>query len=157
MIRKKRLIISVGLVLLVLLVATSGVLIYDAAPWLRPDLKTARNNPMQYYISLPNNWTPDKTWPIVVTIDGANKDFLGNIKGFMRARNDLPFIIVTPFVVSNGPNNDHSPYSYSDAVWQQIAQVGVAQFDYDGLMAVLSDVRKDYNGKAKFFMSAWSA
>jgi hypothetical protein len=69
----------------------------------------------------------------------------------MRTRGGLPFILVTPFVVSNGADTDHRLYNYSNAVWQQAARVGAAQFDYNGLEAVLSDVRHDYRGQDEFF------
>lgn len=144
-------------VILLLLMVSSVVALFYSSPWLRPDLKTARNHPLQYYISLPDNWTADQKWPILVTIDGSNKDYLNNIKAFMRVRNNLPFIIVTPLVTSNGTNTDPSSYNYSDAVWQQIAQNGSAQFDYEGLLAVISDIQRDYNGQEKFFITGWSA
>ena len=67
-----------------------------------PELKTARTVAAQYYLSLPAGWTAQATWPILVTIDGSGHSFKSNCATFTRARQALPFIIVTPCVSSNG-------------------------------------------------------
>ncbi len=121
-----------------------------------PTLKTARHNPMQYYVSLPDGWNAAKKWPILVTVDGANHDFLRNARTFMHARNGLPFIIVTPVVLSNVSTPNPADYNYSAAVWDAVAKTSPMQFDDKGLAAVISDVQADYNGEDKFFITGWS-
>lgn len=121
-----------------------------------PILKTARNNPMQYYVSLPDGWTANKKWPILVTVNGANHSFFDIARTFQRARNNLPFIIVTPVVLSVVATPNPSDYSYSAAVWDEVAKTSPLQFDDKGLAAVISDVQKDYNGEDKFFITGWS-
>src|SRR5262245_6255435 len=71
-----------------------------------PILKTASRHPMQYYVSLPEGWTPTKQWAIVVMVTGGLKNFQYNAKLFAAARKKLPFIIVTPVNLTNGGGNN---------------------------------------------------
>ena len=41
-----------------------------------PQLKTASTHPIQYYLSLPEGWTAEKKWPVVVVIESADREFL---------------------------------------------------------------------------------
>ena len=129
-----------------------------------PTLRTARSHPMQYYISLPRGWTKERKWPVVVTIDGGNKEWLDNAQEFARVRDkeSLPFIIVTPLVLTNGggafQNLRHLPqYNYPTAVWDNAEKTGRCAFDIDGLDAIMSDVRAEYSAQDKFFITGWSA
>jgi len=89
---------------------------------------------MQYHVSLPANWSPNKKWPILVTLDGSNSEFLHNNQTFAQARGSKPFIIVTPFIVSNtGKSTDYSKYNYSSAVWDEIKNEGTIRFDEQGV------------------------
>lgn len=65
----------------------------DAAP--KPELRTAHAVAAQYYLSLPTGWTADKTWPLVVTLDGSGHYFASNIQGFMKARGNRPLCKAT--------------------------------------------------------------
>ena len=129
-----------------------------------PTLRTARGHAMQYYISLPRGWTKDRKWPVVFTIDGGNKAWLDNAQAFAHARDEknLPFIIVTPLVLTNGggdlQNLRHLPqYNYPVAVWDDVERNGRCAFDIEGLEAVMRDVQAEYSGDAKFFITGWSA
>jgi len=125
-----------------------------------PILKTASGYPMQYYISLPKGWTPAKKWPVVVTLDGGNKEWLANADTFAAARGNLQFIIVTPLILTNGgmAENSRLPnYHYPDSVWKLVENVGPAVFDQEGLMAVAEDVARLYSGQEKYFLTGYSA
>ena len=74
-----------------------------------PILKTASHHPMQYYISLPQGWTPEKKSPIVVTVTGGLKNFQANAQLFADARKNLPFIIVTPVNLTKGGGDLRHP------------------------------------------------
>src|SRR5689334_16376313 len=63
-------------VIAVILSASIGWCEQNADP--QPELKTAKSVEVQYYLSLPKGWTTEKNWPILVTIDGAGHNFLGN-------------------------------------------------------------------------------
>jgi len=124
-----------------------------------PKLQTASTHPIQYYLSLPEGWTPDKKWPVVVVIDSAERDFLKAANDFAQARQHRPFILVTPLVVTNGGAGYRSvpTYHYSDAVWTRIQTDGPFKFDMDGITAIMQDVVKQYSGEDKYFITGLEA
>ena len=122
-------------------------------------LKTATRHPMQYHLALPAGWTAQKTWPVVVVIPDATRDFSGNAAAFVRARKDRPFIIVAPHVLTCGGTNYRAAdsYHYTDAVWQEAERVGTFRFDAEGIAAVVADVHQLYGGEEKYFLTGWEA
>jgi len=124
-----------------------------------PQLKTASNHPIQYYLSLPEGWTAGKKWPVVVVIDSADRDFLRAATDFSNARGQRPFIVVTPLVVTNGGAGYRTvpTYKYSDAVWDRIQKEGPFKFDMDGISAIMQDVVKEYGGEDKYFVTGLEA
>ena len=124
-----------------------------------PTLRTASHHPMQYYISLPSEWTPTKTWPVVVTVTGGLKNFQENAQLFADARKNLSFIIVTPINLTNGGKNLRTlpEYQYAPAVWDEVDRTGWCDFDLKGLESVIDDVRTQYHGTDKYFIAGHSA
>jgi len=122
-------------------------------------LKTASSHPIEYYLSLPQDWTPTKKWPVVVVIESANKEFEATAQIFVRARQRMPFILVAPLVVTNGGPNyrQAATYHYSEAVWTEIERIGRCKFDQEGIAAVVKDVHKLYAGEEKYFLTGWEA
>lgn len=129
------------------------------APGQDVEVKTASTHPMRYYVSLPKNWRAEKSWPVVVVIESANRDFKVNAEEFVKARGELPFIIVAPQVITDGgPHYREAPgYSYREKDWARVAQDGEWKFDDDGLAAVMSDVHRLYNGNSQYFITGWEA
>jgi len=123
-----------------------------------PTPRTAQRAPMQYYVALPRGWNLDRSWPILVIVDGVNHGhFLWNFLRFRWARHDLPFILVAPLVVSNtGTPNPHD-YSYSPEVWAQVAAEGAVPFDAAGVLAIVDEVQHTYHGQHTFWITGWSA
>ena len=123
------------------------------------ELKTASDHPMQYYLSLPPGWDASKTWPVVVVIESANRQFQSNAENFVRARQSMPFILVAPLVVTNGGANYRrmATYNYSDAVWNEVERVGGCQFDMAGIAAAVRDVKRLYGGEDRYFVTGWEA
>jgi predicted peptidase len=130
-----------------------------AFPPEQPQLKTAATHPIQYYLSLPDGWVPGKKWPVVVVIESADRDFLQAATAFDHARRQLPFILVTPLVVTNGGAAYRSvpTYHYSNDVWDRIQNSGQFNFDMEGIAAILHDVAKQYGGEDKFFITGLEA
>jgi poly(3-hydroxybutyrate) depolymerase len=124
-----------------------------------PQLKTASTHPIQYYLSLPDGWVEGKKWPVVVVIDSADREFLQAATDFAQARQQRPFIIVTPLVVTNGGANVRGvpAYHYSDQVWNRIQSSGPFNFDMDGITAIMQDVVKQYGGEDKYFLTGLEA
>lgn len=104
-------------------------------PAASPDLKTARAVEVDYYLSLPKGWSADKSWPIVVAIDGSGHKFPACFDNFVRARGDRPFIIVVPCVSSNGKD----------------------PADCKAVIEIAKEVATDHAGKPKFFVTGFSA
>lgn len=123
----------------------------------KPILRTAKGHPIQYYLALPKNWTPDKTWPILVTVEGAGCNWLGNCNAFLGARGDRPFILVTPLTFCNTNKLDKGKYpGYPQDLLDEVDKSGRLPWDEAGLLAILEDVRKDFHGQEKFFITGFS-
>lgn len=122
-------------------------------------LKTAAGHPMQYYVSLPDGWTKEKTWPIVVVIEAADKEYKENALRFVRARKKMPFIIVAPYNVNNSRFGRRDPaiFPYSAVTWDYIEKVGDCQFNMDGLTQVVKEVQAAYNGDEKYYLTGFEA
>jgi pimeloyl-ACP methyl ester carboxylesterase len=128
-----------------------------AAP--RLELNTVPGGVMKYYVSLPEQWTAGKTWPVVVVIESANKEFEETAGLFVRARGTMPFIIVAPLAVTNGGARslEAPSYRYSAPDWAAIERAGNCNFDLDGIAAAVADVRKRYGGEERYFLTGWEA
>ena len=124
-----------------------------------PQLKTASSHQIQYYLSLPEGWVAGKKYPVVVVIDSAERDFLQAATAFATARQQRPFILVTPRVVTNGGAGFRSvpTYHYSDSVWATIQSSGQFKFDMDGITAIVRDVVKQHGGEDKYFVTGLEA
>jgi poly(3-hydroxybutyrate) depolymerase len=125
----------------------------------KPEPMTASTHLMKYYVSLPQGWQKDKAWPVIVVIPDATRDFAGNLAAFEKARQDLPFILVAPHVVTSGGANYRNvrSYRYADADWKKVAEAGDFRFDEQGIAAVVADVKRLYNGEERFFLTGWEA
>lgn len=122
-------------------------------------LKTASTHPMQFYLSLPQGWTAQRKWPVVVAIEGANRQFQQTAEAFARAGAGMPFIVVVPLVLTNGGSGYRQvpAYHYSAAAWDQAERAGPCRFDAEGIAAMAADVRKLYGGEDRYFLTGWEA
>ena len=121
--------------------------------------RTARLHPMRYFLSLPEGWNPQRTWPVVVVVPDAFREFQETAKEFSDARGSLPFVIVVPLVLSGGgtAQQHKTDFDYSDSAWSLATKAGNCRFDEDGLTAVLKEVRALYNTDSQFFITGWEA
>jgi predicted peptidase len=122
-------------------------------------LKKATNHPIQYLLSLPDNWSVNTKWPVVIVVSDAEKQFGKDAEQFIGARKGLPFIIVTPFTTTNGTKGQKDPiiYPYSESVWDTIDKLTICKFDMDGLQSIIKDVQKSYSGSDKVFITGFEA
>ncbi len=122
-------------------------------------LLTANGHPIQYYVSLPDGWTNQKNWPIVVIIESADKEYKENALRFVRARKKMPFIIVAPYNLNNSRYGRRDPkiFPYSSQTWDYIETVGDCRFNMDGLTQVVKDVQIKYNGDEKYYITGFEA
>lgn len=115
------------------------------------------NHPMRYHIALPVGWKSDRSWPTLVVIPDATRDFNANLARFVRARGNRPYILVAPEVLSCGGTRTPDRYSYSPAEWNSLQGGDDFAFEDTGLAAVLADVRKQWRGEPKAFLTGWEA
>jgi len=123
------------------------------------EIKKASDHPMQYYMSLPDNWSPGRKWPVVIALEDAGKQFKKNAERFAGARQDMPFIIIVPFITTNGQqgHRDSTIYPYSKAVWDIIDKTSICKFDIDGLQSIIKDVKATFSGSDKVFITGFEA
>ncbi|MBV9989009.1 MAG: hypothetical protein JO301_15125 [Chitinophagaceae bacterium] len=142
---------------IVLCIVFSSLL--QAAPNDSVQLKKANGHPMQYYVSLPAGWSKDKKWPVLVVIESADKEYRENALRFVRARKQLPFIIVAPYNVNNSRSGrrDPSVFPYSSQDWDYIEKVSDCKFNQDGLAQVIKDVQAAYNGEDRYYLTGFEA
>ena len=124
-----------------------------------PSIHQPRNHPMRYHIALPSGWKADRTWPVLVVIPDAARDFEDNLLRFVHARGDRPYILVAPEVLSCGGARTRTPdrYSYSPSEWASLQGGDDFAFEDAGLAAVLDDVRRQWRGEPKAFLTGWEA
>jgi hypothetical protein len=89
----------------------------------------------------------------------ADREFLQAATAFAQARQQRPFILVTPLVVTNGGSGYRSvpTYHYSDRVWDGIQNSGQFNFDIDGINAIMQDAARQYGGEDKYFVTGFEA
>jgi dienelactone hydrolase len=131
----------------------------SAANAVAAEMHTASNHPMEYYLSLPKGWYAGKSWPVVVVIESANRQFESAAEHSAAARGDMPFIVATPLVVTNGGARyrEVPSYRYSDDVWARIERDGTCRFDFEGIAAVAADLHAQFGGEEKCFITGFEA
>ncbi|MCD4782243.1 MAG: hypothetical protein K8T10_00280 [Candidatus Eremiobacteraeota bacterium] len=124
-------------------------------------LKKTSGHPMKYYISLPEGWSPDKKWDVIILVEGRGCKWLKMGKAFARERKNLPFILVVPQAFSNTDIVKREKYFYSDDILEKYEKTGVMsperlKFDEEGILALTSDIHKEYGGNERFFIAGHS-
>lgn len=121
--------------------------------------RTATTHPIHYFVSLPSGWNPQRTWPVLVVIPDAEREFRNTASAFAAARGSTPFVIVVPMILGGGgtAQQHKASFDYSDSVWSTADRVGYCDFDEAGLTAVLDDVRRLYHTDSKIFLTGWEA
>jgi poly(3-hydroxybutyrate) depolymerase len=121
--------------------------------------ETAEGHPMQYWVAPPRKAEPGRSYPVVVVVEAAEKQFAENARRFVAARGDRPFILVAPIIVTNGRQGQRDPaiYPYTAATWERIDRDGVCAFDLDGLARVLDDVRRKRHGDGRVLITGFEA
>jgi pimeloyl-ACP methyl ester carboxylesterase len=116
-------------------------------------------HPMRYHLALPAGWSADREWPVLVAIPDAGREFDANLRAFVAARGDRPYILVAPEVLTCGGARTRTlqHYTYSQAVWDSLQRGDDFAFDDDGLAAVLADVRRRWRGESTAFLTGWEA
>jgi hypothetical protein len=114
---------------------------------------------MRYHLALPSGWKADRTWPVLVVIPDAGREFEANLASFVKARGNRPYILVAPEVLSCGGAGSRTAehYSYTVAEWDSLQRGDDFAFEDGGLEAVLGDVHRRWNGETQAFLTGWEA
>ena len=125
-------------------------------------LRTASSHPMKYYLSLPRGFKRRKgrKWPVLVVVEGAGSGFKGRAFGYRRARDGLRFIIVCPCTFSNtnaveGRMLERYREFYTDEVIKK-AEAGRLDWDEKGILAMIEDLKADYDAEAAVYITGFS-
>lgn len=132
----------------------------EASGRTKPELRTAAGHVMKYWVSRPAGWEKGKTYPVVVVIPDATRDFEGNLAAFEKAGAATPFLFVAPHVVTSGGNRGYREapsYRYSAADWNEVDRLGDFDFDATGIAAAVADVRRLDGGEERYFLTGWEA
>ncbi len=119
----------------------------------------AAGHPMRYHVILPAGWSAGTSWPVVVVVADAHRDFTQNMRRFARVPAARRFILIAPEVLTCGGTRDLTtpPYSYTPADWQAARKATDAEFDDRGLAAVLVEVHSRWGGEPRAFLTGWEA
>jgi dienelactone hydrolase len=144
------------LLLLVTLAASAPT---RAAPDTTVILRRPASHAMCYHVALPRGWTAEHDWPVLVVIPDASRDFAGNLRAFMQARGDRPYILVAPEVLSCGGARSRTRdlYTYSAAEWESLQSGDDFAFEDAGFAAVLADVHRQWRGDSRAYLTGWEA
>ena len=121
--------------------------------------RSATSHPIHYFVSLPQGWNGQRTWPVIVVIPDAEREFRKTAAAFAAARGSTPFVIVVPMILGGGgtAQQHKDVFDYPDSTWSVADRVGFCDFDEAGLTAVLDDVRRQYHTDSKIFLTGWEA
>lgn len=148
-----------GLVLLIACLSGGRLLAQQPGTPQRIIERTATAHPIHYFVSLPPGWNALRSWPVIVVIPDAEREFRKTAETFAAARGSTPFVIVVPMILGGGgtAQQHKTEFDYPDSVWGIADRVGSCDFDEAGLTAVLDDVRRLYHTDSKFFLTGWEA
>lgn len=123
-----------------------------------PLLRKASATGMQYYLVLPKDWSPAKKWPILVYVEGAGANFRAAIDNLAGQRGDFNAILITPqtFSSTNNLMEQKAKYSYDTALLEKYEGGERMKFDETGFLNVLDDVRKEFNGEDRIYITGFS-
>lgn len=125
-----------------------------------PELRVAEGHTMRYWVSRPAGWTAARSWPVLVLIPDASREFERNLRAFMEAGPTSPFLLVAPHVVTSGGSRGYREapdFRYGAEDWKEVDRVGEFRFDETGIDAVVADVRRRDAGSERFLLTGWEA
>lgn len=113
---------------------------------------------MHYLASRPSRWSPDRSWPAIVVITDAYRNFDSTAALFAATPAAERFVIVVPLVLSGGgPAQLHQDdFDYDPAAWARAGTEGNCGFDEHGLQAMIEDLRRR-DHVTRLFITGWEA
>ena len=139
---------------------------YEAkSPWAKLELELARKDaaligqlahPLVGWVSLPDDWKPGGTYPVLVAVEGAGCNFSGALRRFAKARGSRPWIVVVPITFSSTNALDRAKYPmYGEELLREWDGQRMA-FDDPGLRTLLETIGRRFGGAKKAFITGFS-
>lgn len=121
-----------------------------------PLLLVSPTHPAAAYVSFPKDWKPGKSYEVLVSVDGAGANFMGNAKAFSSRRASRPFITVAPHALSCTNAIDESKFpAYSKELISEWNGRRV-DFDVPGLLAMLDFLHERFGAKKEIAITGFS-
>jgi dienelactone hydrolase len=118
----------------------------------------AKEHPIVGWLALPKNWKKNKSYPILVTVDGAGSNFLGACRASRSKRGSRPWIILAPCTFANTNALPERKYPWYEPKLLKSMGGFTTRFDWDakGLEALLAVVRDRFGGEEKIVITGFS-
>ncbi len=119
-------------------------------------------NAMRYHLSLPNGWSRDRVWPVVLAITGSNANFGVLAEGYRQARGPLPFICLTPTTVSSTANHSLVAKNFPHLTAEELSRLTAMSaadrlaWDVAGVLRAIDDVHRHFAGESQVYLSGFS-
>jgi hypothetical protein len=119
-----------------------------------------RDHLLQATVVLPDGWTAKKTWPMFVSIVGANCAYDSMLDELKRKAAKKPFILVVAKTIANANELEFAKLPYPKSVMERYGdlQRRPQRVDWDeiGLLSVLAEIRQRFAAQERFFMTGYS-
>ena len=128
-------------------------------------LMTATTHKIKYYFSLPKNFKrkKDKKWPVLICIDGAASNFKGIGSGYLKSRDESPYMVVSPCTFSNtntirGKMLEKYQKYYKDDVINDANRTNMRRWEWDekGVLAIIKDLKEKFDAEKRVYVTGCS-
>jgi len=122
----------------------------------KPVLVQAPGHPMVGFLSLPRGWSPRRSYPVLVSVEGAGCNFAGNHRRFATARGSRKYIVLTPVSLSNTNALQPKKYPHYGAKLLSEHDRNRIAFDLAGLNALLAFAKEHLGADEKIGITGFS-
>lgn len=113
-----------------------------------------KSHDMEAWVLLPRAWSEDRTWPVLVYLDGPKQDYLKTALDLRDLMEDREYIIVVPFIRSN--HKTLEPGWIPDPGDVVADKNLLVAYDVPGVKAVVKEVQRLFKAEKTFAMSGFS-
>ena len=114
------------------------------------------DHPLVALVSFPKSWKAGRSYPVLVSVEGAGANFAGNARGFKNNRGSRDFITISPHALSctNQINPKKYP-AYPQALIDEWNGKRTA-FDVPGLLSLLDFLKTHFGAEDKIAITGFS-
>lgn len=119
-------------------------------------LLRSSNHPLAALVSLPKGWKPGGSYPVLVSVEGAGANFIGNANQFRGARGSRNWILVSPHALSCMNEIEPPKFPAYDKALLDMWGGKRVDFDVPGLLALLDLVHEHFGGEKQTAITGFS-